>query len=137
MILRTFSARFGTQYSASQAGLVLHKLKACEDPQNKIVTGIAASLYYHCSPPTTCAAASWKYCLLHNGKKCLKIQNNSSLQLESGYSEEENLEGKLFMPRKNFHFPRFERSKIRQSKSRKMEILSRHGKLPERFSSEE
>ena len=31
----------------------------------------------------------------------------------------------------------FERSEVRQSKSRKMEILSRHGKLPERFSFKE
>ena len=69
-------------------------------------------------------------------------RHNSSLKLESDCSEEENLEGKLFMPRENFHFPRLdscltERSEVRQSKSRKMEILSRHGKLPERFSSEE
>ena len=73
---------------------------------------------------------------------CSSRGNNSSLQLESDCSEEENLEGKLFMPRDNFHFPRLDscltaRSVVRQSKLRKMEILSRHGMLPDRFSSEE
>ena len=78
--------------------------------------------------------------MIQNGRD--ENWNYSSLQLESDNSEEENLEGKLFMPRENFHFPRLDScltkcSEVRQSKSRKMEILSRHGKLPERFSSEE
>ena len=49
-------------------------------------------------------------------------------------TQRKNLEGKLFMPRENFHFPRLNNcstkcSEVRQSKARKMKILSRRGKI--------
>ena len=71
-----------------------------------------------------------------------EYENNSSVRLENGCSEIGKIEGEVFFPRENFHFPRSdsclaERSEGRQSRSRKRKILSRKRNLPEIFSIEE